>query len=228
MNKEFENMFPSLSRRLSDLIEDEEGNITAQKMLMIGTLVIVLGNLLNTDVLATHRSHSSHRSHTSHSSHSSGAYHASHSSHTSHTSHTSAQDVTPHNSHVSNQHSSAPHNNHSNHSNHQSHTSHSNVSSHSNSLYSAEGDVAYKAPSVATIPNLNLQDTVDGGSVNFKVPAFEFQTPQATPKTAFDTLPAAGLLFGDSDSATESTIEQPDRDFYLEDQTGTGNAGEEK
>lgn len=65
-------MFPSLSRRLSDLIEDEEGNITAQKMLMIGTLVIVLGNLLNTDVLATHRSHSSHRSHTSHSSHSSG------------------------------------------------------------------------------------------------------------------------------------------------------------
>ena len=133
------NLFPEFQKSLENLIEDEEGTIPGKKLLTLGTMVIILSSLLSVDAFAGHRSHSSHKSHSSHSS-GSGGGHGSHSSHESHQSHES------HSNHGS----------HSNHSNHSSHSSHSNVGSHSNSRYSAEGDVTYSAPSVAKIPSISV------------------------------------------------------------------------
>lgn len=119
-----DNLFPTFEKCIENLIEDEEGNIPGNRLLMLGTMIIVLGSMMSMDVFAKHRSHSSHKSHSSHRSHSSGS-HGNHGSHVSHQSH-------------------------------QSHTSHSNTSSHSNSVYSAEGDVNYSAPSISTIPGISV------------------------------------------------------------------------
>ena len=150
-----ENMFPQFAKRLEDLIEDEEGNIPGNKLLMLGTMIIILGSILSLEAFAKHRSHSSHRSHTSHSSHRSGS-HSSHSSHSSHYSHVS-------------------------------HTSHSNTSSHSNSLYSAEGDVKYNAPSISKVSKVSVP--VIANDNTFELPEIEdalrinenFETPSGTP-----------------------------------------------
>ena len=75
------NMFPEFRKSIENLIEDEEGNIPGKKLLMLGTMMIVLGNLLSIDAFAAHRSHSSHTSHSSHSSGSHGS--SSHGSHAS-------------------------------------------------------------------------------------------------------------------------------------------------
>ena len=93
------NMFPEFRKSIENLIEDEEGNIPGKKLLMLGTMMIVLVNLLSIDAFAAHRSHSSHTSHSSHSSGSHGSSsHGSHESHVSHQSHTSG---TSHSSHGS-------------------------------------------------------------------------------------------------------------------------------
>ena len=55
------------------------------------------------------------------------------------------------------------HGSHSSHASHSSHTSHQNDAYHSNSLYSAEGDVAY-GPTIWSVPGVNNQVT-SGSSV---------------------------------------------------------------
>ena len=105
--------FPSIKKSITDFLDDEDGNITRSKMVMLGSMLLVMTTLFAIQAAAKHRSHSSHRSHFSHRSHSNS--HGSHSNHGSHGSHSS----------------------------HASHTSHQNDAYHSNSLYSAEGDVAY-------------------------------------------------------------------------------------
>ena len=106
--------FPHLQKSIEDFLLDEEGNIPRNKILAIGSMMIVLGVLFADNAFAAHRSHSSHRSHTSHSSGSgsrgSGGYHSSHQSHQSHQSHVSSSGSTHGNSAHSN---SAPsyHNN---------------------------------------------------------------------------------------------------------------------
>lgn len=109
--------FPKLERSLEDFLYEEEGNITRNKMVMVGSLVLVLSLLMYDEVFAGHRSHSSHSSHRSHSS-GSGGGHGSHSSHESHTSHVSGVTYGTH-SNV------ATHGSHSNHANHASHSSES-------------------------------------------------------------------------------------------------------
>lgn len=149
-----EELFPQISKSLSQLIEDQEGNIPGKKLLMLGTMIIVLSSFLSIDAFAAHRSHSSHQSHSSHRSGSGHSNHASHSDHGSHGSHES----------------------------HASHTSHSNAGSHSNSLYSSEGDVTYSAPSVSDIPGVTdvpVQTTSD----TFTLPVINesFDQPNITP-----------------------------------------------
>ena len=158
------NLFPEFQKSLENLIEDEEGTIPGKKLLTLGTMVIILSSLLSVDALAGHRSHISHRSHSSHSSGSGG--HGSHSSHESHQSHES------HSNHGS----------HSNHSNHSSHSSHSNVGSHSNSRYSAEGDVTYSAPAVEKIPSISTP-AVEMNADTFSLPEVNqnIQLPNGTP-----------------------------------------------
>ena len=84
-----ESKFPKIQKSITDFIKDEDGNITRNKLLSIGTMVVVLSAILSIDVYAKHGSHSSHsstsyvRGHSnSHSSHSN--FHSSHASHTSH------------------------------------------------------------------------------------------------------------------------------------------------
>ena len=148
-----DNLFPSIKWNIENLIEDEEGNIPSKKLLMLGTMVVILGSILVSDIFAAHRSHSSHRSHTSHTSHKShsSGTHGNHSSHESHVSHIS-------------------------------HTSHSNTGSHSNSKYSAEGDVSYNAPSAWAVPSIDVPP-VETTEDMFVLPEVDqnIEVPNGTP-----------------------------------------------
>lgn len=80
-------IFPHIKRKLDDFFYDEEGSIPINKVLTIGSMIMIMGLVLSDEAFAGHRSHSSH---SSHSSHGSGMY-GNHRSHVSHTSHTSAR-----------------------------------------------------------------------------------------------------------------------------------------
>lgn len=135
--------FPSIKREIANLIEDQEGNITRGKMLSIGSMVILLGILLSTDIFA---GHSSHFSHSSHKSHSSTSYHRSHVSHTSHSSYSHSNSHSSHASH-SNTHSS-----HASHTNtHSSHASHANTHSSHASHASNAGQSYYASDSAGDV-----------------------------------------------------------------------------
>lgn len=88
--------FPNIKKSIENYLSDEEGNITRNKILTVGSLAIILGIIYSMDVYAKHGSHSSHKSHSSHSStsyirnHTNHASHSDHLSHSSHASHTSA------------------------------------------------------------------------------------------------------------------------------------------
>lgn len=111
-----------ITKKLTDFLYEEEGNISRGKILTIGSLLLIAGLMFADDLWATHRSHSSHSSHRSHSSGSGGHY--SHVSHESHTSHSSGSSHSSHSSSSHNNLGTTPHSN----------SSHSNVSepAHSN------------------------------------------------------------------------------------------------
>jgi len=133
--KENDFKFPKIDKALTDFLNDEDGNIARNKLVSIGSLILLM-SILSIDSVFAHGSHSSHSSHSSHKSHSSTAYIRDHTNHGSHSDHSS-------------------HSDHGSHSSHSSHTSHSNTSSHSNSLYSDEGDVTY-GPKVSEIPKVTV------------------------------------------------------------------------
>lgn len=82
--------FPKIGKSVETYLFDEEGNISRNKVLAVGSLVILMSMLYSMDVFARHSSHSSHGSHSSHSSSSNlSSYHSSHVSHQSHQSHVS-------------------------------------------------------------------------------------------------------------------------------------------
>ena len=96
--------------------------------------------------------------------------HGNHGSHESHVSHASHSD----------------HGSHSNtHSSHASHTSHSNTSAHSNSAYSSEGDVTYKAPAAADVPTIKTP-VVTATADTFKLPDVNqnIELPNGTPASS--------------------------------------------
>ena len=108
--------FPEIKKSIQNYLYEEEGNITRNKLLMVGSLAVVMSVLFALDAEAGHRSHSSHSSHRS-SSHGSGhGSHVSHPSHQSgsgHSSHGSSHGSHSSGSHSSGStaHSSAAHNN---------------------------------------------------------------------------------------------------------------------
>lgn len=67
---------PDIQKSIEDFLLDEEGNITRNKILLMGSMMILMSLVLTTSVFA---GHSSHASHASHESHSSSATHSSHS-----------------------------------------------------------------------------------------------------------------------------------------------------
>ena len=158
-------LFPIFAKSIENLIEDEEGNIPGNKLLMLGTMIIILGSVLIPDIFAAHSSHRSHESHSSHRSHVSGST-GGHGSHYSHTSHES----------------------------HQSHTSHSNTTSHSNSRYSAEGDVSYSAPSASRVPGIAVPP-VSVTENTFALPEVDvnenIENPSSTPTSSI--IPTLGV-----------------------------------
>ena len=184
MSNYIDNIFPSIKKSLDALIEDEEGNIPGNKLLLLGTMIIVLGSFLSINAFAKHGSHSSHASH---SSHVSGSSHSnSHYNHGSHDSHVS----------------------------HQSHTSHSNTAYHSNSSYSSEGDVTYSAPPAYSVPKVSVRPVVTTAETfrlpdvnqNIEVPN---STPTASIMPAF-AVPAssAGPKIDVEDIDTPSLTEE--------------------
>lgn len=161
-----ESIFPSIKKSIENLIEDEEGNIPAGKLLTIGTLVVLLSTILSMEAFAAH---SSHKSHSSHESHASTSYVRNHTNHASHS-------------------------NHASHASHSSHTSHSNTASHSNSNYSAAGDngvpVAPEADSIAA-PQSPVSETTQ--ALNLPTINTNIATPEATPAVSVAPILAAPL-----------------------------------
>lgn len=101
--------FPEIKKSIQNYLYEEEGNITRNKLLMVGSLAVIMSVLFALDAEAGHRSHSSHSSHRS-SSHGSG--HGSHVSHQSHQSHQSGSGHSSHSSgHSSHSSGSAAHSN---------------------------------------------------------------------------------------------------------------------
>ena len=86
--------FPEIQKSIQNYLYEEEGNITRNKLLMVGSLAVVMSVLFAMDASAAHGSHGSHGSHSSHSS-SSHASHASHESHVSSTTHSSSGSFYP-------------------------------------------------------------------------------------------------------------------------------------
>ena len=39
-----DSLFPEIKKNIENLIEDEEGNIPGKKLLMLGTMMVILGN----------------------------------------------------------------------------------------------------------------------------------------------------------------------------------------
>ena len=61
--------FPKVSKSIADYLYEEEGNISREKVLFIGSLMIIVGAMLRPiNAFAGHASHSSHASHASHAS----------------------------------------------------------------------------------------------------------------------------------------------------------------
>lgn len=123
--------FPKITTAVENYLVDEEGSVPRSKVLLIGSIAIIMGIMFSIDAAAKH---SSHKSHSSHSSHSSGSHYSSHSSHVSHQSHTSSV----HSSHSSSVHSSSVHSS----------------SVHGNSIHSntSAGSETITAPSVFKSP----------------------------------------------------------------------------
>lgn len=74
--------FPHIQKAVTDFMYDQEGNIPRNKIMSIGSMLLIMAFLLGEEAFAAHGSHSSHSSHKSHASHSSGSTHSSHASST--------------------------------------------------------------------------------------------------------------------------------------------------
>lgn len=159
--------FEKLHDSITQFLFEEEGNITRNKVLVMGSMMILMGIIFVQEAFAGHSSHRSHSSHSSHKSHSSGrGGHSSHSSHVSHTSHTSSS---THSSHSSTTHSNAaPHSNVA--------TPHSNAAPHSNVAPPPPPHSNIVLPDISSIPvpetptALPILSTPMSGTSGFSLP----------------------------------------------------------
>lgn len=183
-----EPLFPTIKRSIEHLIEDEEGNIPAGKLLTIGTFIVLLSSFLHIDAFAKHVSHGSHGSHGSHSS----------------------------TSYVRNHDNHASHSNHSSHASHGSHTSHSNTVSHSNSNYSAAGDYdTPTAPSAGSIAGVHSPTSSTATDITLPKINTSVASPETTPAvSAVPTLavpldtPATSMQRAEPQTAPDTPVAQ--------------------
>ena len=160
-----EEIIPQVRNSIEQFLYEEEGKITRNKVLTVGSMMLIMGLLFATDVFADHSSHSSHSSHKSHSSHGSGSSGGGHGSHESHVSHGS----------------------HQSHSSGDGHSSHSSGTSASGSNIARDLNLDVSTPETVT-PDVDFSasapasDAMAGGAV----PELDFSLPD-TPKTVVDT-----------------------------------------
>lgn len=83
------NKFPEIKKSISNFVYDEEGSIPREKVLLIGSMVLLMNLMMTQDVFAKHYSHSSHKSHSSHSS----SRHGNHSNHANHNNSITINDI---------------------------------------------------------------------------------------------------------------------------------------
>lgn len=161
-----EEIIPQVRNSIEQFLYEEEGKITRNKVLTVGSMMLIMGLLFATDVFAEHSSHRSHSSHKSHSSHSSGSSGSGHSSHESHVSHSS----------------------HSSHSSGDGHSSHSSGGSVTSGGLPTSGGATYNpepevvTPDVSFTASAPASDAMSGG----ETPSLDFSLPD-TPKTVVDT-----------------------------------------
>jgi ABC-type Zn2+ transport system substrate-binding protein/surface adhesin len=93
-----DDIFPHVKHAVEDFLFDEEGNIPRNRMLTIGSMMLILSMLLAEPVFAKHRTHYTHRTHSTHSTHSSST-HGSHSTHSTHSTHVTHADHATHVTH---------------------------------------------------------------------------------------------------------------------------------
>ena len=55
-------LLPKIIKSIEDFLYEEEGNITRNKVLMVGSMMLIMGAIMSMEAFAAHRSHSSHRS----------------------------------------------------------------------------------------------------------------------------------------------------------------------
>ncbi len=55
--------FPDIPKSISDYLYEEEGNITRNKLLMVGSMAVIMSVLFALEADAGHGSHVSHGSH---------------------------------------------------------------------------------------------------------------------------------------------------------------------
>ena len=63
-----EKLFPRIQKSVETFLNDEEGNVPRNKLLTVGSMVILMGILLTMDAFAAHRSHSNHANHSNYPS----------------------------------------------------------------------------------------------------------------------------------------------------------------
>lgn len=68
-----DSFFPKVKKSITDFLYEEEGNIPRNKLLTLGSMILLLSILYADEAFAGHRSHSSHSSHGSHGSSSHGS-----------------------------------------------------------------------------------------------------------------------------------------------------------
>lgn len=122
--------FPEIKKKIENFMYEEDGNITRNKILTVGSMILIMGFVMYSEVFA---GHSSHRSHSSHSSSKSSS--VNHSSHVSHSSHSSSSGGSGYASHAS-------------------HSSHSSSSTHSSGsyTYNSYNDSVSAAPAAPPLP----------------------------------------------------------------------------
>lgn len=179
--------FPDIAKSISNYLYEEEGNITRNKLLMVGSMAVVMSVLFALEVDAGHGSHKSHNAHTSHQS---GGHSSGHSNHGSHESHTSSSAHSNHGSSSHSNHSSsaASHHNTTHSSRHASH-----ISRHQSSHHSASDHVSHSShvsslqAQQQTLPLVRVPQTINNTTLPSSVELSQLPQMPNVPDTVAPT-----------------------------------------
>lgn len=189
----FMGYFPDIQKSISDYLYEEEGNITRNKLLMVGSMAVVMSVLFALEADAGHGSHKSHKAHTSHQS---GGHSSGHSNHGSHESHTSSSAHSSHGSSSHSNHSSsvASHHNTTHNSRHVSHASHRNSHHSASDHVSHKSHVSNLQAQQQTLPSVRVPQTTDNLELPSSVELSQYPQIPNVPDTVAPTFSAVEAI----------------------------------